>query len=155
MSEKLKKTKKQSLDASKAEAVIPPASKVSVKVSGGIHAGHDVVVGEQTNIYRQQIANINTPVAFVKELQRIHAQIAVLRQQPDLDPMDKRTVEIVEGRILEAAKEAKKPKPDHTTITSALEKAKKTMELLTGSIAAAAGLGAAIAGLIQLVGSLF
>ena len=47
-------------------------------IEGGIHAGRDVIQGDQ---YNYQVANVETPAQFVAELGRIQAGIAELKQE--------------------------------------------------------------------------
>ena len=41
----------------------------------------------------------------------MRGEIAVLKQQPDLDPMDIQSIEVAEGRVKQASEEAGKPEP--------------------------------------------
>jgi len=118
-----------------------PAKQV-FNVRGGIHAGRDVIQGDQTNyITTNQVANIQSAAEFVTALQQVRAQIAGLKANPGLDDDDRKTIEVVEGRIVSAEEEAKKEKPASDQIVPKLEKAKATLVTLTASLGAAAALG--------------
>ena len=65
-------------------------------VAGGIHAGHDVVMGSQTNI---QTADIQSPQEFTAALQRIQAQVSALKQQPQLTSAQARNIAVVEAKV--------------------------------------------------------
>ena len=121
-------------------------------IKGGIHAGRDVVQGNQTNIIKTE--NIQTLPEFITALQQVQAQITELKQQP-LTSAQRRNVEIVEGQVTEVVKEVQKPKPLGERVKTTLAEAKETMELLGGSIAAAATLGTTIGGLAVIAIRLF
>ena len=126
-------------------------------IQGGIHAGRDVVNGPQTNYItiHNTTTNYNSPAELVTALQQLQAQVAALKTAPGLDESDIKMVEAVEGRVQEAAGEAQKPAPDGGRITSTLEKARKTMDLLTGSVGSAVTLGATIGNIILAASKLF
>ena len=127
----------------------------TINVTGGIHAGRDVIQGDQINITHQQIANIETPQAFLDELRALQSQIAALKQLPQATPQDRQTLEVVEGQIATAIEEAQKPKPLGARIQATLTGAKASMALASDTIKAAAGLGATLAGLIEIAIKLF
>ena len=116
-----------------------------------------MINGNQVNyIYNpQQFAYVSSPLELVAELQKLRLDIARVRQQPQLEAGDRKDIEAVEARIENAEQELQKPEPDFDRVVGTLEKARRTMETLTGSIAAATGLGAALAGVIQLAIKLF
>ena len=126
-------------------------------IEGGIHAGRDVVNGPQTNYItiNNTATNYNSPAELVTALQQLQAQVAALKTAPGLDESDIKMVEAVEGRVQDAAGEAQKPAPDGGRITSTLEKARKTMDLLTGSVGSAVTLGATIGNIILAASKLF
>ncbi|MCX6080210.1 MAG: hypothetical protein NTW32_11805, partial [Chloroflexi bacterium] len=62
-----------------------PTEKQVFIIKGGIHAGRDVIQGDQTNYITQQIANIQSSAEFVRALNEVQAQIAALKTQPGLD----------------------------------------------------------------------
>jgi len=130
--------------------------KQLIKVKGGIHAGRDVIQGDQTNyITVTQTNNIQTAAEFVAALQQVRAEISALKSQPGLDADDIKTIEVVEGRIIAASDEAQKEQPAAGEIIPKLEKAKATLESLTASLGAAAALGTTIGGLIMMAVKLF
>ncbi len=112
-----------------------------VVVGGNINAQRDVVMGNQTNITDNRIAHISTPREFVAELEKLRAQIAALKHSPDLDAGDQQTVQIIEGRVSDAATEASKPEPDGNKVVALLDKAGKTMTALGAGVTTAIGLG--------------
>lgn len=146
MAEKSKRPKKESGDKNGGQVF---------HIEGGIHAERDVIQGDQTNIYHQQIANIQTPAAFVAELQKLQEQIAALKKKPELTSSQTQTLEVVEGQIKEVAEEAKKPEPLGARITATLTGAKAVMDSISGSVESAVGLGAALAGLTKIAMTLF
>ncbi len=137
--------KKKITRAARPKAMSKAASKVSVHARS-IKAGRDVVIGDQYNDFRQQVARIESPQAFVTELGQLQAQIAALKQTPQLTPAQTQTIEVVEGQVKEVIEEAKKPQPLGARITATLTGAKAVMDSLSGSVASAVGLGATIAG---------
>ncbi len=132
-----------------------PTEKQVFIIKGGIHAGRDVIQGDQTNYITQQIANIQSSAEFVRALNEVQAQIAALKTQPGLDDADIKMIEVVEGRIAGAADEAKKDKPAPDMIVPKLEKAKATLETFNKSLGAAAALGTTLGGLVALAIKLF
>lgn len=127
----------------------------TINVEGGIHAGRDVIMGDQINATHQQIANIETAEAFLQELRVLQNQIAALKHLPQATPQDQQALEVVEGQIATAIEEAQKPQPLGVRIRATLAGAKASMELASDSIKAAAGLGATLAGLIEIAIKLF
>ncbi len=135
----------------------PVSSGPVFNVKGGIHARRDVVMGNQTNYItiNNSTMNIQTPAELVTALQQLQAQVAALKTAPGLDESDVKTVEAIEGRVQDAAAEAQKPEPDGNRIATTLEKARKTMDLLSGSIGSAMTLGATLGNLIVAASKLF
>ena len=132
-----------------------PAKQV-FNIKGGVHAGRDVIQGDQTNyITATQITHIQTAAEFVTALQQLRVEIAALKAQPGLDADDIKTIEVVEGRLVAAADEAQKEEPAGGEIIPKLKKAKDTLESLTTSLGAAAALGTTIGGLIMMAIKLF
>ena len=129
--------------------------KTNITVRGGIHAGRDVIMGDQYNDLRQQIAHIATPDAFIAGAQQAQAHIAALKQQPNLLPAEVRRLEVVEGDVSEAIAEAKKPKPLGERINTTLTSAKETMDKLGGSVKSAMELGTILGGLAQIALKVF
>jgi hypothetical protein len=134
-----------------------------VNVKGNIVAKHDVIQGNQYqynygNQYhdsRRQIAQIASPQEFVAGLQELQGKLAQARQQPDLLPEHVESLEIVEGDVVEAIEEAKKPQPRLARIKARLDAAEGLMKSLGKSVTAAVGLGTAIAGFGQIALKLF
>jgi hypothetical protein len=119
---------------------------------GTINATH-VVMRDQTN-YISNIANIQNQVQFVDELKMVQARIAEIKQG-QLSTAQARNLEMVEGQIIAVTDEAQKPQPALERIQASLGEAKETLELLAGSLSAAAALGVTIGGLVQLAVRLF
>jgi hypothetical protein len=127
-----------------------PAERI-YNISGGIHAGRDVIQGDQ---YNYQVANVETPAQFVGELQKLGAQIAALKQGP-LNGAQLRNLESAEQKLVEAKDEAQKPQPTGERIQSTLGEAKETLELLGGGLSAATALGTALGTLATMALKLF
>jgi nucleoside phosphorylase len=123
-------------------------------IQGGVHAGRDTILGDQTNI-TYFIENIQSAGEFVTALAALQAQITVLMQQVDLNNAQHRALETALFSITQAAAEAQKPKPERSQVKQTLTEAKETLEMLSGSVKAAVGLGGVLAGLIGLVSKLF
>ena len=119
---------------------------------GTINATH-VVMRDQTN-YISNIANIQNQAQFVDELKMVQARIAEIKQG-QLSTAQARNLEVVEGQIIAVTEEAQKPQPALERIQASLSEAKETMELLAGSLSAAAALGTTIGGLVLLAVRLF
>ena len=124
-------------------------------VHGGIHASHDVIMHDQYNLQDQRTVTINTPAEFIVELRQLHAQIAALKQQPQLTSAQVRNIEVVEVQVEEAVKETQKPQPLGERIKTTLIEAKDTMDLLAASLGTAAALGTTIGGLALLAIKVF
>ena len=126
-----------------------------IAVTGGIHAGRDVIMGDQYNDLRQQVAQIGTPAEFVAQVQALQAQLAALKQQPGLLPAQVQTLEVVEGNVREAVEEVQKPEPLAARITATLTGASAVMDSLSKGVQAAVGLGTVLAGLAHIALRLF
>lgn len=128
-----------------AGAVAAGAGGVAI---GKINAGRDVVVGNQYNVHGGDVTigdrylTVNTPAEFVVELRRLQEQVAALRQQPGLPAEQARRVEAAEAGVREALQETQQPRPLGTRIRDTLARAQADLALLSGSVGAAAGLGA-------------
>jgi hypothetical protein len=107
-------------------------------------------VGRDQTVYHvgDQNLNVNSPADFSAGLQMVQTQIAALKQQADLNSAQLRNLQAVEQKVAEAAEQATKPEPDGKSIKGALQDAKETIELLSGSIGAAVGLGTLLGNLI-------
>ncbi|MCI0520783.1 MAG: hypothetical protein L0Z70_11100 [Chloroflexi bacterium] len=119
---------------------------------GKIQASH-VEVGDKTyNLYApQQIAHIHTPPQFVEALRGVQGEIAALRLQGGLGKGEQDRLEAAEKHVKQAAAEAQKPQPEAGKITKRLKSAQETMDQIKGSVQSAVGLGATLAGLIQII----
>jgi hypothetical protein len=126
-----------------------------VVVGGSIKAGRDVIMGDQYNDLRQQVAQIASPAEFVARAQELQAKIAEIKKQPDLLPAQVETIEVVEGQVKQAIEEAHKPQPLAARINATLTGAKAVMDSLGDSVKAAVGLGTVLAGLGQIAIKLF
>jgi len=131
------------------------SEKPRITVSGGIHAGRDVIMGDQYNDLRQQVLHIGSPQEFLERASAVQAQLAEIKQQPDLLPAQVRRIEAVEGDVQEAIEEAKKDKPQGKSIKSTLDGAKETMDKLAEGVKSAIGLGSVLGGLAQIAIKLF
>lgn len=143
--------------AKKSKKSDPSSAKQTINVEGGIHARRDVIQRDQYNYAPRdiQIKNISTPDEFVAKLAEIQAQIAVIKQQADLSSAHTRNLEAAETQLAKATEEAQKPDADGGHIQKSLTEVKETFDLLSGSIASAAGLGAVLANVIAMVVKVF
>jgi len=130
-------------------------------IQGGIHAGRDVIGGNQTKNVTittiTNITNINTiqsSADFTAALQQVQAQVAALKRG-QLTTAQARNVNEVESRLAEAAQEIQKPQPLGARIKTALAEAKDTLELLGSGLGAALAIGKAIEGLMPFITKLF
>ena len=81
--------------------------KTQVNIKGNV-SGQTVIFGDQYNYnFQQQVAQIQSPQEFVAKLQELHSELTQIKQQPDLPPEHKETLEIVEGDVAEVIEEAK------------------------------------------------
>ncbi len=126
-----------------------------ISVSGDIRAGRDVIMGDQYNYWRQEVAQISTPAEFLAKVQELQAHIAALKQQPTLLPAQVESIEVVEGQVEQVLEEAHKPRPLAARITAALSGAQGVMDSLGKSVKSAIGLGAVLAELGQVALKLF
>jgi hypothetical protein len=129
-------------------------NKIPVHIEGGIHAGRDVIQGDQIN-YGARDIQISTPSEFVATLSEIQAALATLKQQPGLSPVQLRNLEAAETKIAITKQEAQKPDADASTIWKSLIEVKEIFDLLSGAIAPVAGLGPVLGNLIVLAVQLF
>jgi chromosome segregation ATPase len=128
-----------------------------IHIEGGVHAGRDVILGDQYNygLRDERIAQIASPDEFRKALAEIQAQIAHLKQQPELSAAQKRNIEAAENQVTVAVEEAQKPKASGSKIKEALTDAKDTFDLISGGLEAAVKLGSTLAPIIGLAIKLF
>ncbi len=128
-----------------------------VNIKGDIHVGRDMIQGDQINhitYTSTQIANLQSPAEFVTVLQQVQAQLAELKKA-ELSKVQVRNLETVEGLVLDVVEEAQKPQPAPARIKETLSEAKETLELLSGSLGAAAALGTTVGGLMGMAIKLF
>jgi hypothetical protein len=127
----------------------------SYNFSGPVTIGQ--FIGRDQTVYHvgDQTINVNSPADFAAGLQVVQTQVAALKQQADLTSAQIRNLEVVEQKVAEAAEQAAQPEPDGHSIKRALQEAKDTVELLTGSIGAAVGLGTLLGNLIAGAARLF
>jgi hypothetical protein len=128
-----------------------------IHIEGGVHANRDVIMGDQYNygLRDERIAQIASPDEFRKALAEIQAQIAQLKQQPELSPYQKRNVVDAEKQMTAAAEEAQKPDAEGKKIKAILEDVKETFDSLSGGLEAAVRLGSTLAPIIGLAIKLF
>jgi len=131
------------------------ATKGRITVSGGIHARRDVIMGDQYNDFRQQVAQIATPEQFLAQARELQAKLAEIKRQPNLLPEHAETIEVVEGQVEQVVEEAHKPRPLAARINATLTGAKAVMDSLGESVKSAVGLGTVIGGLAQIAMKLF
>ncbi len=138
-----KKSETEKKAAPRKPAAPKPASGPVFNIQGGIHIGRDFVGGDQVNYINniQAINNISSPTEFVSELQKLRAEIEMLKSQPNIESSAARRLTAVEGDIDDAIVEAEKEAPVAERIKSTLDGAKETMEKLGGSITSAVNLG--------------
>ena len=124
-------------------------------IHGDIHAGRDVNQGDVHNYYTQNLAQFSTPPELAEKLLELAAEIATLKQQPRIAASETLMIEAAETGLKEAAEETAKPVPLGERVVSTLEKARKTMEVLSGSLAAAVDVGMKIGAVILLASKIF
>jgi hypothetical protein len=126
-----------------------------ISIGGDVHAGRDVIMGDQYNDFRQQVAQISSPAEFVEQAKKLQEQLAAIKEQPGLLPEHVQTIEVVEGDVQKVVEEAQKPKPLAARMTATLTGAKAVMDSLGESVKSALGLGAVLAGLAQIALKVF
>jgi hypothetical protein len=146
-----KKTSRKSNLQSQAAASEVSGGQV-FNIEGGVHAGRDVVMGDQ---YNYDVENIQNAAEFARVLEAVQAQLAALKQQPELNSAQVRNLKEAEEKVAEAVEETQQPKPLAERIQSTLTEAKETMDLLGGSLQSAAALGTTISGLILMAAKIF
>ncbi len=115
--------------------------KGGVIVQGSIRANRDVIMGNQYNDYRQQIAQIATPEQFIAEAEKVQQQIAEAKKLPDLLPAQTRKVQTAEDDLKDAITEAKKSAPSPKTMSDNLKSAAETLDGIGKTVQAAQGMG--------------
>jgi hypothetical protein len=139
-----------------------PRRQKTEKVQGGpvynigaIHVNRDFIQGDQTNqTYVTSTSQIQSPVEFVSVLEQVRAQLATLRQG-QRSPALTRNLEVVESHVQVALAEAQKPRPLGERVRATLSEAKEMLDLLGGSLTAAAALGSTLGGLVLLAVKVF
>ncbi|MEA3350205.1 MAG: hypothetical protein U9Q82_06265 [Chloroflexota bacterium] len=129
--------------------------KTTINVEGGIHAGRDVIQGDQINYGDIQITNASTPDEFTQKLAEIQSAIQTLKQQPDLSSAQTRNIEAAEEQVSKAAGEVQNPETDGKDVQKTLTEAKETFDLLSSGIASAAGLGVVLGNMAKLAIQIF
>ena len=129
--------------------------KGGVVVGGNVNVKGDRVVGTQYKDLREQVAQIATPAEFIARAQEVQAQIAALKQQPELAPAQVRRLELVEADVKETVEEAQKENPVGQRINETLASAKETMDKISAGVKSAVGLGVVLGGLGQAALKLF
>jgi hypothetical protein len=110
-------------------------------------AGRDVIFGDQYNYnFQQQVAQIQSPQEFVAKLHELQKELTQIKQQPDVLPDQKETLQLVEGQVSEVIEEALKPRPASERIVAKLKSAKAVMDSLGDGVKSAIGFGTVIAG---------
>jgi hypothetical protein len=116
-------------------------------IKGGIHAGRDVIMGNQINYLAEKVEKVDSPAEFVQSLKEIQRTLAALKKQPDLTGAQTRNIEAAENKVQEAAEKADSDTPPIDEIQDDLKEAKETMDVLAGAITAAAALGTVLGSL--------
>ena len=134
---------KKSEPEKKAAPRKPAAPKSSggniFNIQGNINVGGNFIARDQYN--NNVTNNISSPTEFVSELQKLRAEVEMLKSQPNIESSAARRLTAVEGDIDDAIVEAQKEAPVAERIKSTLDGAKETMEKLGGSITSAVNLG--------------
>jgi hypothetical protein len=126
-----------------------------IHIEGGVHASRDVIMGDQYNQVVQNVEKDPSPAEFIAALRQAQQGLANLKQQPGLTAAQARNLEAALASVQAAEQKASQPEPVVEEIKAALKDAKETIDLISGSLASAAGLGVLIANLIGLVGRAF
>ena len=133
----------------------PPTHGPTFNIKGGVHAGRDVIMGDQYNRIFQKVEQNPSPAEFAAALRAAREEIDAQKQQPGLTSAQVRNLEIASVKVLEAADKPGQPEPPVDEIKAALSEAKETMDLLSGSLLSAVNLGALLGNLILLAGRVF
>jgi hypothetical protein len=126
-------------------------------IEGGVRAGRDVVMGDQTKTVYQttQTFNITTPAQFVDELNKLKEEIEKLKSQPDVDKSTSLRMELAQAEIETAMEEAKKEQPTAERIKNTLDSAKEVMNKIGGGVTSAINLGTTLGNLALLALKVF
>lgn len=123
-------------------------------IQGGIHSGRDTNLGDQYN-YNIASQEPRTQDEFAAALASLQAQIAELKRQPGLTTVQQFNIQVAEGKLAEAADQAKLPAPAGGRIQAALKEAKEFLDVVSGSLQSAVNLGTIIGTLASLAIKLF
>jgi hypothetical protein len=134
-----------------------PVGGNTFNIEGGVHAGRDVVMGDQTKTVYQttQTFNITTPAQFVDELNKLKEEIEKLKSQPDVDKPTSLRMELAQAEIETAMEEAKKEQPTAERIKNTLDSAKEVMNKIGGGVTSAINLGTTLGNLALLALKVF
>ncbi len=124
-------------------------------IKGGIHAGRDVIMGDQTNKLVQQAEKSQSPEDFGKALQAIQKELVALKAQSGLTSAQSRNLEAAESKVKDAAEKAASEKPQANEIQTDLKEAQETMDLLSKGIGSAIRLGATLGNLALMALKIF
>ncbi len=142
--------------AAKTKKVSENGSQV-INIKGNVSVGRDLIQHDQTNYITYtstQIANLASPAEFMTVLGQVQQQITEIKKA-DLSKSQVRNLEVVEGLVLDVSEEVQKPEPALDHIQNSLAEAKETLELLAGSLMAAAALGSTLGSLAVMAIKLF
>ena len=153
MAKKKTTSKKSTAKAGAPKRHASPQTQITVR--GNITAKRDVIIGNQYNDLRQQIAQIASPEEFLARAREAQTQIAEIKKSPELLPAQVRRLEVIQADVQEAVDEAQKPQPRATSIKATLDGAKETMDRLAEGVKSAVGLGTVLGGLAQIAIRLF
>jgi hypothetical protein len=134
---------------------IKTSSGRTYNITGGIHAGRDVVLGDQYNYITQQAEKAQTPAEFVEALTAVKKELEALQQDPQRSGPQKQIVAMAGDLVQKAAEETQQEKPDVEGIQKWLQDAGETLGMLSGSVEKAAALGVTIGNLALLAFKLF
>lgn len=126
-----------------------------IHIKGGVHAGRDVIMGDQYNQIVQNVENNPTPAEFTTALKKVQQELSKIKAQSDLTAAQIRNIEFAEVKVLEAEKKASLPEPPVDDIKADLIEAKETMDAISGGLASAVGLGTLLGHLIGMIGRAF
>lgn len=134
-----------------------PGGGNTFNINGGIKAGRDVVMGNQTKTVYQSThtTNLVSLEQFREELRKLREEIEQLKSQPDVGKADALRIEVAQAEIDSAMEEAAKEAPAAERIKKTLDGAKETMDKLGGSVASAINLGTALGNLAMMAAKLF
>jgi hypothetical protein len=143
------------------------ASRPTIHIEGGIHAGQivmgdqkvynarrDIIKGNQNNTIINY-APIQSSAELATVLNQLLAQVAALRQDSGLSSAQRGIVQSAEQKIAVAAEEAAKPEPIGERIETTLTEAKEYMDVIGGSLASAGVLGTTIGTLLVWAAKMF